>query len=339
MLDEKKTKAQLIALLRELRSGGAGDGLDSLCDGIPQGVFRCDADGGITRANRSLARMLGRTDPGDLVGVRLRSLLAHPRSAKGLFDGLKSGERVAGCGVELKRADGGTLRASLTLEPRSAADGRTVFDALVEDLSGDETLERRERQSAVLAALSRELFTVGSVQEVMDAAVGRLAEIFPTYSSVNLVEEDGRFLVVRAHRMASAILRFGEKLTGRRLRNWKIPLDTNSIIARTIRTGHPTVHGLDFEPDSPVNEALIRDLVEALVEKKSPLRRFGVQIAEKFGDASFLGIPFTDSAGRVTGSITVIAPFKFSRDDFNLIQVCSDLVGKAVEQQLLAAGL
>jgi len=81
MPDEKKTKAQLIAELRELRSRGAGDGLEPLCDVLPQGVFRCDAGGGITWANRSLARMLGRDDPADLVGVRLRSLFTHPRSA------------------------------------------------------------------------------------------------------------------------------------------------------------------------------------------------------------------------------------------------------------------
>ncbi|HUT97899.1 MAG TPA: PAS domain S-box protein [bacterium] len=343
MLDEKKTKAQLIAELGDLRSGlgdrGADSGLESLCDVIPQGVFRCDADGGISWANRSLARMLGRTDPGDLVGVKLRSLLAHPRRAKDLFERLGSGEGVGGYGTELKRTDGGTLRASLTLEPLSAAGDRTVFDGLVEDISGAEALERRVRQSAVLAALSRELFTMGSVQEVLDAAVERLAEIFPTYSSVNLVEDEGRCLVVRAHRVASAILRFGEKLAGRRFSNWKIPLDCESVIARTIRTGHPTVHGLGFEPDSPVNQTDIRTLVEALVEKKSPLRPFAAPIAEKFGNTSFLGIPFTDSAGRITGSITVMAPFDFSRDDFNLIKACSDIVGKAVEQQLLAAEL
>jgi PAS domain S-box-containing protein len=338
MSDEKKTKAQLVAELEELRSrlADGGGGLESLCDVIPQGVFRCDADGAVTWANRSLARMLGRDDPGGVVGVKLRSLLAHPRRAKGLFDSLKSGEGARGYEAELKRADGGTLRASLTLEPRPAAGGRTVFDGLAEDLADAEALERRERQSAVLAALSRELFTVGSVQEVLDAAVARLAEIFPTYSSVNLVEEDGRYLVVRAYRMSSAILRFGEKLTGRRLRNWKIPLDCESVIARTIRTGHPTVHGLDFEPDSPVNEADVRMLIEALVEEKNPLRRFAAPIAEKFGDAAYLGIPFTDSAGRVTGSITVMAQLRFGRDDFNLIRACSDIVGKAVEQKLLA---
>jgi PAS domain S-box-containing protein len=338
MRDENKTKAQLIAELEELRGRGAGDGFAGLCDAVPEGVFRCDAGGGLLWVNRPLARMLGRESTEALLGVKLRSLFVHPRLCRDLFDRLKSGTGSEDYPAELKRGDGGTLRVSLTLVP-DAEGGTALFNGVVRDQTDALVAERRERHGAVLAALSRELYAAGTVQEVLDVAVERLGSIFPAYSSVNLVEDGGGYLTVRAHRVASRILRFSEKITGQRLANWRIPLSGDTVIARTIRTGHPTVCGLDFEPSEPVVETSIRVLVEAMFEKGSPLRRFGAEIAERIGDMAFLGVPFTGSMGEVTGSITVFAPFRFSRDEFNLIKVCADIVGRAVEQKLLTEEL
>ncbi|MCK4593534.1 PAS domain S-box protein, partial [bacterium] len=348
MRDEKKTKARLIAELNELRgeltAGASGGGHPILFDRIPLGLFRCTRRGELLWANRTLAGTLGYEDPEGLTGIKLRSLFVHPRLRGDLFDRLKVGEGSEGYLAELKRSDGGTFRARLTVQPDPrVGEGAEVFDGLVEDLTGErefeETLARRVKHSAVLATLSRELYAAETVQEVLEVAVERLAEIFPTYASVNLVEEHRRYLTIRAHRVASGILRFGERISGRRLANLKIPLYEDTVIAETIHSGHPTVCGLGFEPEEPVVETDLRTLVEALVEAKSPLRRFGAEIAEMVGDVAFLGIPFTDSAGEVTGSITVLSNLLFAPDEYNLIKVSADIVGKALEQKRLSQEL
>ena len=348
MRDEKKTKAQLIAELNEQRgkpaAGASGKGYPTLCDHIPLGLFRCTRRGELLWTNRILAGMLGCEDTEGLTGIKLRSLFVHPRLRRDFFDRLKAGEGSEGYVAELKRSDGGTFRARLTVQPDPrAGEDAEGFDGLVVDLTVEEEFEeaqeRRIKESAVLAALSRELYAAETVQEVLDVAVERLAEIFPAFASVNLVEDGGRYLTVRAHKVASRLLRSSEKITGQPFTNWRIPLFEDSVISETIRTGHPMVYGLNFAPGEPVVETDIRGLIEAMFEKKSPLQRFGAAITEIVGDVAFLGIPFTDSDGEVTGSITVLSNFPFGPDRYNLIKVSADIVGKALEQKRLSQKL
>ncbi len=202
-----------------------------------------------------------------------------------------------------------------------------------------DNLERRIRQSEVLAALSQEIFLASCVDEALRITVKQLSKIFPAYVSVNLLEEDGRYLTVREHNVESRLLVYAEKLIKRRFSKWKIPLHEDTVISRTIRTGHPTVANLAFKPQEPVFETDILGMLEALVESASPMRRFARPIADKIGPVSLLGIPFFNSSGEVTGSITLVSPQPFNLDDFNLAKVTASIVGRAVQQQLLSANL
>lgn len=202
-----------------------------------------------------------------------------------------------------------------------------------------DNLERRIRQSEVLAALSQEIFLASCVDEALRITVKQLSKIFPAYVSVNLLEEDGRYLTVKEHNVESRLLVYAEKLIKRRFSKWKIPLHEDTVISRTIRTGYPTVANLAFKPQEPVFETDILGMLEALVESANPMRRFARPIADKIGPVSLLGIPFFNSSGEVTGSITLVSPQQFNLDDFNLAKVTASIVGRAVQQQLLSANL
>ncbi len=201
------------------------------------------------------------------------------------------------------------------------------------------TDERCLTESAALAGLTKELCTVQSIENTFSAILKHLSMAFPTYVSVNLVEESGRYLVVRAHKIASKLIHFVEKLMGKKYRNWKIPLTQDTVIAQTIKTGHPTVIGLDFTPDEPVIQTDMQTMLEALVQEGSPLRKLTKIITERVKSQSLLGIPFKDSKGQIIGSITVLSPQKFSLEDFNLVKVAADVVGQSIEQATLSKAL
>jgi PAS domain S-box-containing protein len=205
----------------------------------------------------------------------------------------------------------------------------------------ERALKRRVKTSGVLAALTRDLYTAGSVQQVLDVTIKHLSEVFPFYVSVNLIEEKGgkRFLPVKAYHIESKILSFAEKLIGRKFMSWPIPLYQDSVISRTMSTGHPTVIGLDFEPDEPVVQTDVKTMLEAMLERKSPLRPVARLIAERTGEKSLLGIPFSNASGEIIGSLTVLADFRFSRDDYNLAKVASDIIGRTLGQLFLTEEL
>lgn len=210
---------------------------------------------------------------------------------------------------------------------------------ITERKRAEEALRSRVEESGVLADLARELLTAESIPEVIDNAIDYLSRIFPAYVSVNLIEDEGRFLVVKGQKVESGVLDFVEKAIGRRYLHWKIPLNEDTVISRTMRTGHPTVIGLGFKPDEPVVQTDMREMLTSMVDSKNPLRRFAGVVADRMRHLSLLGLPFTNSSGDIVGSITVLSQHRFSRDDYNMVKLTADVIGQAIEQQTIAHAL
>lgn len=246
--------------------------------------------------------------------------------------------------IRIRRKDGRCAVLQINTHPVNYEGARAFLGNCI-DISerkrAESALKRRVKTSNVLAALTSDLYTAGSVQQVLDVTIKHLSEVFPFYVSVNLIEEkEGkRFLPVKAYHIESKILSFAEKLIGRKFMSWPIPLYQDSVISRTMSTGHPTVIGLDFEPDEPVVQTDVKTMLEAMLEGKSPLRPVAKLIAERTGEKSLLGIPFSNASGEIIGSLTVLADFRFSRDDYNLAKVASDMIGRALGQLLLTEEL
>ncbi|MBN2380739.1 PAS domain S-box protein [candidate division WOR-3 bacterium] len=195
------------------------------------------------------------------------------------------------------------------------------------------------RQGSVLTTLTRQVYSAASLDQAINFAVDCISEVFSAYVSVSLLEDEGRFLVVKAHNVEHQLLDFAEKLAKRPFTNWKIPLYEDSVIARNMRTGYPTVCGLDFKPDEPVIQTTIIQILEAMVEEASPLRIFRRQVADRIGSKSLLVVPFSKSSGEIIGSLAVLASYSLSKPDYNFVKVAADVIGQAVEYQLLTAQL
>ncbi|MBN2380673.1 PAS domain S-box protein [candidate division WOR-3 bacterium] len=221
----------------------------------------------------------------------------------------------------------------------------TSFNGVVRDITeqkvAEQQLKRRAETSTVLAALTTELYSAESVQEVLDVTIKHLSQVFGFFVSVNLIDKKGTrpVLALKAYHVESRILGLAEKLLGRRILDWPIPLYEDTVISRTMRTGHPTVIGLDFVPDEPVVETSIKSMLESMIEAHSPLLPIARKIAEQAGDKSLLGIPFSNASGEIIGSLTVVADFRFTRDDYNLVKVTSDIIGRAIGQLMLTEEL
>ncbi|MBD3286148.1 PAS domain S-box protein, partial [candidate division WOR-3 bacterium] len=205
--------------------------------------------------------------------------------------------------------------------------------------SSSEILQKRLLESKILADLTQGFYAGQSIDEAIKVAVSLLSEIFTAYVSVNLIDDDERYLIIREHNVDSKLLKFAEKLIGKRFMNWKIPLEYDSPISQTIRTGHPTVCNLGFVPDKVVVETTIRGMLESMVEPDSPIRVFAGPIAERTGKQSLLGIPFSNSKGKVTGSVTFVSPKPFDRHEYNLAKVAADIIGRSIEQYQLSDAL
>ncbi|MGD8718468.1 MAG: PAS domain S-box protein [Candidatus Zixiibacteriota bacterium] len=314
----------------------------SLHDNIPVGVFRTSADpaGRILSANPALARMFGYESADDMSGLRVSDLYVNRGDRRKFRETVTSARVIADYEVLFRRRDGGTFWGSISARAVPSTDGEIAyFDGVIEDITerrkAGEARERRAQESAVLARLTAELIGKSSVDAALAAAVGNLSGLFPAYVSVNLLDDGGRFLDVRAHNMDTGLLGFVEKLIGRGYAGWRIPLYEGSVIAETIWTNRPTVCNVDFEIDASVVHVDLADLLASMVTPDSPLRKFVKPVAKHFGRQSFLGIPFLDETGEILGTLSLMREKPFSRQDFDLGKAMANVIGQAVKHCLL----
>jgi len=268
--------------------------------------------------------------------------LTHPDDHRPLMD--RMAERLEGREVpsrytmRIRRRDGRTAVLRVSTRPITYR-GRQAFlgncSDVTETVNYEEELQSRVKHSETLADLSGVFFETAGREEILSRAADLLAESFPVFVSLNLLDAERGKLVMAEYRTDDKLLNFLNDLVGRPLDGWEIPLDQDSVISRTMTSGRPTVCGLDFTPDEEVEKTTLVEMLRAMVEEKSPLRRLAGRAAKRMGAAGLLGIPFIDSSGRIVGSLTVLSRETFGRDDYNLAKVAADQIGRALEQHRL----
>ncbi|WP_461208427.1 PAS domain-containing protein [Desulfocurvus sp. DL9XJH121] len=105
----------------------------------PQAVFATLADGRLVRANQAAAELLGYATPQEVleaVGDVARDVYVDPARRQDVLERLAAEGQVRGLELDLKRADGGVVRAALDLRAVADADGALVrVEGLAEDVT------------------------------------------------------------------------------------------------------------------------------------------------------------------------------------------------------------
>ncbi len=112
-----------------------------------EGIIRCDGDGVLLAANPSFARLLGHSDLATLL-LSLRSLdavFADPQEWPRIATRLQHESVITGHVTRLRRADGGTIWAMLSLRG-SVEDGRLLIEGLIQDVT-----DRHENEARIHA--------------------------------------------------------------------------------------------------------------------------------------------------------------------------------------------
>ena len=165
-----------------------------------------------------------------------------------------------------------------------------------------EALEQQTATSEILRVISRSPTAVQPIFEaIVDSALRLCGGV---YSGVYVLDGDLVRLVAHNHRSPEAL----EGLT----RFWPAPLDGQSLICQTIRTGS-VVHIADSQTDSSIPES-IRERSRAV------------------GQRAFLGVPMV-SQGITVGAIRVARddPRRFSGREVDLLRTFADQAVIAIE--------
>jgi len=122
-----------------------------LYENAPSAYFSVGADGLIRRCNKRARELLGYSTE-ELVGKPVFDLYADTPQGKGtasrIFERFVEGERVVGEELQMQKADGTLMWASLTVNAVRDADGKIVESrSMVEDITG-----RKQAEEAIVRA-------------------------------------------------------------------------------------------------------------------------------------------------------------------------------------------
>ena len=150
--DQTRMVTRQQELLREREAAEAK--YRDIYENAVEGMFQTSADGRMVRCNPALARMLGFRSPADAAAAITdvaRQVYARPSRRRELLAGLAAGGTVSGFEMEMRRADGGTFWATVSVRELRGPDGALCG---VEGSAADIT-ERRQAAEA-LARLASE---------------------------------------------------------------------------------------------------------------------------------------------------------------------------------------
>lgn len=125
------------------RRNGSGEEADGPFGRVPAGAFEATLQGGITDANGALARLLGHSSPGDLVGTSLAELIGDPTTLDRVLGHARYGQELAGEEVPLRTRQGGEVVVLLCtkLVGSDGEGGRRLAGVLID------ITERKRRES------------------------------------------------------------------------------------------------------------------------------------------------------------------------------------------------
>ncbi|HZD86994.1 MAG TPA: ATP-binding protein [Gaiellaceae bacterium] len=169
--------------------------------GVPLGLFRLDARGGLVEANPALLELLGATE-GDAAAA-LPPSLPFPSGDEEGWLRLAGEGRVRGLEFDAEGPDGEGRRLRTTGRALRNADGRAVgYEGSLEDVTDrrrvELELELRARQQAVVAELARLSLSVDVHALTVDAADAVARTLDVPFVKVLELEADRRSLLLRA---------------------------------------------------------------------------------------------------------------------------------------------
>ena len=264
MNDARKTKAQLIEELAELRLHVMVG--EALKKGVIESAIDCvivmDHEGKIVEFNPAAERTFGYTRQ-EVVGQSLSEKLIPPahreQHEKGLRHFLVTGEGpVLGKRIEITalRADGTEFPVDLAIAA-VAMDGPPVFTASLQD-----TTERsaRERQERALQQMRQAIWSLDSTSQVQDILLAlqralKTIGIPHRVCGVNLIDDNGAEVRVVFHNLIEGeIWRSGDM----------IPKDVENIIA--FQRGGTPVYRPDLLADNPFRDLHVVQRTRSIID-------------------------------------------------------------------------
>jgi len=132
----------------------------AIFDALPVGIYRNEPgrEGCFGEVNPAMARIFGAESTDELLRHPTAELYRDPAARKRFSDNLLADGAVYRHALPLQTLDGEPLWCAVTAQRRTAPDGRTVFDGIVEDITeqkaAEETAESlRRRESFIQSVL------------------------------------------------------------------------------------------------------------------------------------------------------------------------------------------
>lgn len=121
----------------------------SLFENVPVGLYRSTADGHVLYANQAVAGMLGLADVASLKKMRIPDLYEDPADRARLIELADREGVVNGFEARLRRADGTTFDASISMRPMRTDRG-VFYEGAVQDITARTLADETSRRTASL---------------------------------------------------------------------------------------------------------------------------------------------------------------------------------------------
>lgn len=198
-----------------------------------------------------------------------------------------------------------------------------IYGHQVQFEKGDHELESSYKEIFLLQEINRVLNTKIDLEEILQTIIDGMTSVFNYYSSgIYLIDEEGINLIVKNYSLDSKIINKIEKIVGKSLLGFKIPLFEGSILKDAID---------NVEPIITVD---IKGVLEGHTNIL-PLRKLALPIAMISGLKSGVGVPLT-AGDQVVGMLGVASKDKeLSQNDAERLKTFADQAGIAIEKAKL----
>ncbi|MFQ5975669.1 MAG: ATP-binding protein [Candidatus Hydrothermarchaeales archaeon] len=184
-------------------------------------------------------------------------------------------------------------------------------------------LESSYKELSLLHEINSALNTKIDLDEILQTIIDGVTSVFNYYSSgIYLLSEDGTHFILKNYSLNSTIIKKIEKIIGKPLLGYKIPLFEGSILKEAIEKGEP----------------IITEDIEAILVHHTDdgrLRKLAKPIAKLAGLKSGVGVPLT-AGNRVVGMLGVASKDeKMTQKDAERLKRFGDQAGLAIEKAKL----
>ncbi len=197
--------------------------------------------------------------------------------------------------------------------------GQLKYGAETED-TGTESFYK---ELSLLHEINSALNTKIDLDEILQTIIDGMTSVFNYYSSgIYLLSEDGTHFILKNYSLDSAIIKKIEKIMGKPLLGYKIPLFDGSKLKEAIENGEPII---------------THDIEEILKHHTDDekLRKLAKPIARLAGLKSGVGVPLT-AGDRVVGMLGVASKdVGMTQKDVKRLASFGDQTGLAIEKAKL----